>query len=325
MANLRDIKRRIRSVTGTQQITRAMKMVAAAKLRRNQDRLIRLRPFSDGIATLLARFLPNSIGDEHPLLVSRESVRKRLIIVVTGDKGLCGAFNQNIMKRAHYVFADSPGGTPLVLTIGRKGHMAFRREGGEIMRHYEDIYDKISFTTARTIAQDVEDVFVSGDVDEVLVVYSHFVSPIEQRITSFPVLPLKIEHIRESAGREEDIRPGAGDAGASGTGAKPRRNRAARDIEIPSEDEREVYLFEPDIVSLCNDLLSRYLASEIFRAILENVASEFGARMTAMENATDNASDLIDTLTLKYNRARQTSITREILEVSSGAEAMKDG
>lgn len=305
MANLRDIKRRIRSVRGTQQITRAMKMVSAAKLRRNQDRLIGLRPFSDGTATLLARFLPHSIGDEHPLLVAREEVNRRLMVVVTGDKGLCGAFNQNIIRHAVETekrLSDCPLS---VLTIGKKGHVFFRKRQEHITAHYENIYEDLSFTTAGTISKLVEEAFVKGEIDEVVVVYSHFVSPIEQRVTSYAVLPLEIEHIRESAGKEG--------------------SRAARAIEIPPESEREVYLFEPDVVSLCNDLLSRYLAGEIFRAILENVASEFGARMTAMESATDNASELIDTLTLAYNRARQSSITTEILEVAGGAEAMKGG
>lgn len=303
MANLKDIKRRIKSVKGTQQITRAMKMVAAAKLRRNQDALLKLRPFSDGVATLLGRFLPQSIGDEHPLLVSREKISKRLIIVVTGDKGLCGAFNQNVIRHADATIRDCAGCPVKIITIGRKGRVHFRKAGVEVAAHWEDIYDKLSFMTARGIAELVEEAFVGGDADEVLVVYSHFISPIEQRVTALPVLPLAVEHIRQAA--------------AAGS-------RGARDIQVSAQDQREVYLFEPDIVSLCNDLLSRYLAGEIFRAILENVASEFGARMTAMDAATENASDLIDRLTLEYNRARQTSITTEILEVAGGAEAMKE-
>lgn len=303
MANLKDIKRRIRSVAGTQQITRAMKMVAAAKLRRNQDRLIRLRPFSDGVATLLARFLPQSVGDEHPLLVKRGKVQKRLMLVVTADKGLCGAFNQNILRHARQVEEEYSDCPVAVLTVGRKGYTFFRKRGAEMADHFENVYEDLSFMTAVGVSARVEEMFVSGEVDEAKVVYSHFVSPIEQRVTSYPLLPLDRRHIRESAG----------EAG----------RRGAREIEIRPEDEREVYLFEPDVVRLCNDLLSRYLANEIFRAILENVASEFGARMTAMENATENASELIDTLTLAYNRARQASITTEILEVAGGAEAMK--
>jgi len=303
MANLKDIKRRIRSVKGTQQITRAMKMVAAAKLRRNQDALVRLRPFTDGVATLLARFLPQSIGDEHPLLVKRDPVKSRMMVVVTGDKGLCGAFNQNIVKHAVQVESECSSCPLSIVTIGRKGYTFYRRRGREVAAHWEDIYDKLSFITARTISKHIEESFASGAVDEVLVVYNHFVSPIEQHVRSFSVLPLDVSNIRESA--------------AAGS-------RAPRDIEIPAEDERLVYLFEPDVVSLCNDLLSRYLASEMFRAILENVASEFGARMTAMDSATENAADLIDRLTLEYNRARQASITKEILEVAGGAEAMKE-
>jgi F-type H+-transporting ATPase subunit gamma len=277
-------------------------MVAAAKLRRNQDALVRLRPFSDGIATLLARFLPQSVGDEHPLLVSREEVKSRLIVVVTGDKGLCGAFNQNIMRYAEKVIAGY-GSSPLsIVTVGRKGYGYFKKRDVNVREHHEDIYDKLSFMTARAISDNIEAAFLAGEADEVILVYSHFISPIEQRVSSYPVLPLDIENIRASA--------------AAGS-------RGERDIDIPEADEREVYLFEPDAVSLCNDLLSRFLAGELFRAILENVASEFGARMTAMESATENASDLIDRLTLDYNRARQASITTEILEVAGGAEAMK--
>ncbi|MHC4712503.1 MAG: ATP synthase F1 subunit gamma [Planctomycetota bacterium] len=303
MANLKDIKRRIRSVKGTQQITRAMKMVAAAKLRRNQDALVRLRPFTDGVATLLARFLPQSIGDEHPLLVRRDPVRGRMMVVLTGDKGLCGAFNQNLIRHAQDVERECAACPLSIMTIGRKGYMFYRKRGVEVARHWEDIYDKLSFITAQTISNHIEEAFVSGRADEVLLVYNHFVSPIEQHVRSYSVLPLDVSNIRESA--------------AAGS-------RAPREIEIPAEDERLVYLFEPDIISLCNDLLSRYLASELFRAMLENVASEFGARMTAMDSATENASDLISRLTLMYNRARQASITKEILEVAGGAEAMKE-
>jgi len=301
VAGLKDIKRRIRSVAGTQQITRAMKMVAAAKLRRNQDRLVKLRPFSDGVATLLARFLPQTIGDEHPLLMAREKVENKLMIVITGDKGLCGAFNQNILKHVSRL-CDACECPVRMVTVGRKGYRHFTRRGVEVRMHWEDIYDRLSFLTACNISRGLEEAFVAGEADEVVIVYSHFTSPIEQRVSSFTLLPLELKNIRESAA------PGS---------------RAARDIEIPADDEREVYLFEPDVVSLCNDLLSRYLAGEVYRAILENVASEFGARMTAMDSATENAADLIDSLTLDYNRARQASITTEILEVATGAEAMK--
>jgi len=303
MANLKDIKHRIKSVAGTQQITRAMKMVAAAKLRRSQDALFKLRPFSDGVATLLARFLPQSIGDEHPLLVTREDIRSRLMVVITGDKGLCGAFNQNILRYTETALAECAGCPTELVTIGRKGFVYFRKAEVNLRTHFEDIYDSLSFITAINIARAVEKAFVEGEVDEVLVAYSHFVSPIEQRVTVLPLLPLRLENIHKAA--------------AAGS-------RAARDIEIPAKEEREVYLFEPDVISLCNDLLSRYLAGELFRAILENVASEHGARMTAMDAATGNASDLIDRLTLEYNRARQASITTEIIEVASGAEAIKE-
>ena len=278
-----------------------MKMVAAAKLRRNQDRLVKLRPFSDGVATLLARFLPQTIGDEHPLLLEREKIESKLMIVVTGDKGLCGAFNQNILKHAARL-RDACECPMRIVTVGRKGYRHFARRGVKVRTHWEDIYDRLSFLTARNISRGPEEAFLAGEADEVVIVYSHFVSPIEQRVSSFTLLPLEIKNIRESAA------PGS---------------RAARDIEIPADEEREVYLFEPDVVSLCNDLLSRYLAGEVYRAILENVASEFGARMTAMDSATENAADLIDSLTLDYNRARQASITTEILEVATGAEAMK--
>lgn len=304
MANLKDIKRRIRSVASTQQITRAMKMVAAAKLRRNQDRLIKLRPFSDGVATILARFLPQTIGDEHPLLLPREKVSSKLMVVITGDKGLCGAFNQNILKHADRVRAECSDCPLDIVTVGRKGYRYFTMRGVKVREHWEDIYDKLSFLTARNISSGVEEAFLAGEVDEVQLVYSHFVSPIEQRVASYTLLPLGLGNIRESAARG---------------------SRAERAIDIPADDEREVYLFEPDVVSLCNDLLSRYLAGEVFRAILENVASEFGARMTSMDSATENAAELIDSLTLEYNRARQASITTEIIEVASGAETMAKG
>ena len=265
MANLKDIKRRIRSVRGTQQITRAMKLVAAAKLRRNQDRLVLLRPFSDGIATLLARFLPQAVGDEHPLLMPREQVAKKLMVVITGDKGLCGAFNQNILRHAERLCSASTDCPVEVVTVGRTGHRYLSRRDVTVREHWEDIYERLSFLTARNISKVLEEPFLKGEVDEVMVVYSHFVSPIEQRVSSYTLLPLELENIRKSAA----------------LGA-----RAARDIDIPAADQRDVYLFEPDVVSLCNDLLSRYLAGELYRTILENVASEFGARMTAMDAAT---------------------------------------
>ena len=293
MPSLIDLRRRISAVKNTQQITKAMKMVAASKLRRAQERMMSARPYAQQMQRVLGSLASRVDPSAHPLLAVREPRpdSPTLIIIVTADKGLCGSFNTNIIKAGGGVIAQTGRGSILGL-VGRKGRDYFGRRGFAVMFEHIGIFQKLEFGPAQAIARAAIDAFVSGEVDRVLLVYNEFKSVMTQRVVIDQLLP---------------IPRGEVDAAASSV--------AAGGATID-------YLYEPSPEEILNQLLPRYVEVQVFRALLESNASFFAAQMTAMDTATKNSADMIASLTLYMNKVRQAAITREIIEVVSGAQAL---
>jgi len=279
-----DLRRRIRSTKNTQQITKAMKMVSAAKLRRAQERMMAARPYSAALREVLASISTRVDISKHPLLAERESEKKVLMLVVTADRGLCGAFNANVLRAAQNAMVEHGWEHVELLPIGRKAIEFFRRRPVTVRRQGAHVYQALSLDTAREIAQGITEDFVSGEFDAVYVLYNEFKSVIAQRVTLDRLLPLP-RHVVEGESNAID------------------------------------YLYEPGPEQILNDLLPKHLEFQLYRVLLESAAAEQGARMTAMESATKNASEMISHLTLTYNRIRQAAITKEIIEIVSGAAA----
>jgi len=298
MANTQDLNRRIGSVTNTRKITRAMEMVAAAKLRKAQERIVMLRPFADALLELTARVAVGAKGAaNHPLLERRE-VKTAAIVMYTGDRGLAGALNANILKRSLALKAEweAQGITVDFVTVGRRGggSLAFRGIDAIAGAAFEGITDSPRFRDAERIAGRVMDGFRSGEFDKAVLVYNHFDSAISQTVMTQDLLPLTDELLASAIGGDHPARVGV-------------------------DPDWE---FEPSEDALIDRLLPTYVEQTCFRALLESTASEHGARMTAMRNATDNAGDILDALTLQRNRLRQAAITQEILEIVAGADAL---
>ncbi len=287
MATLRMIKRRIGSVRNTRQITRAMKLVAAAKLRRAQDRVVAARPFAEKIAEVLSRVVARADAFGQPLLARRE-VRRAELLVVASDRGLCGGFNANILRLAEkFLLEREPEGIEVTISVvGRKARDYYRRRRREPRHLVADQRREPDFALAADLGNDLITQFREEKTDEVWLLYSEFRSAISQRPTLKRIFPV------------EDLAASPETAGAD-------------------------YKYEPSADAVLEALLPRYVHVQIFRALLESAASENGARMTAMDSATNNASEMIDRLTLLYNRARQAAITKELVEIVSGAEALK--
>jgi F-type H+-transporting ATPase subunit gamma len=350
MANLLDIRRRIRSVTNTRQITKAMKMVSAAKLRRSQERALSARPYAQMLTNVLKSLVsraeiydPETGQPRHPLLAQREE-RNVLLIVVTGDKGLAGAFNTNILKAAMRFLESKSGKNIEVETIGRKGRDFLRRrfptaqprtrqENDEsvsesrtaIIGEQIGVLNKIEYSLAGAMAERIIERYTACDIDSVYVLFNEFKSVIAQRLIVEQILP--IEHIGETAVRQaeemgKEQRERAVEA-AKGTGVSLRpadtteMDRQAAQFATANVD----YIYEQPPAELFRSLLPKYVGVQIFRALMESVAAEHAARMTAMDAATNNATDMIDSLTLAMNRVRQAKITKEIIEIVSGAAA----
>jgi F-type H+-transporting ATPase subunit gamma len=283
----RDIRRRIKSVRSTQQITGAMKMVAASKLRKAQNRLMAVRPYDELIGRQLRTVLSRLVGDEHPLL-SRRPGNRLALIIITSDKGLAGAYNHNIVRAAEALLKSHDGGQLCV--VGKKGAHTLRRAGHEIKYAYTGLSENATFGQAAEIMrQHVRD-YMAGEFDQLQVVYSYFRSAISQQPRSELLLPL----------------------------APP------SDDEKSDRGPTEEFLMEPSTEEVVAALLEEWLDVKLFRAMMESATSEHGARMTSMENATKNAEEMISDLTLIYNRARQAMITREIAEIVGGAEALSE-
>ena len=279
-----DLRRRIRSVKNTQQITKAMKMVAAAKLRRAQERMMSARPYAAALREVLASLATRVDMSTHPLLEARETESKVLLVVVTADRGLCGAFNTNVLRGAQNAMAERGWQEVHLLPIGRKALDFFKRRSRPIRRQATGIYNALSLETAREIAQALTDDFLSGEFDAVYVIFNEFKSVMTQNVRVQRILPLE--------------RPLVADEG--------------REIE---------YIYSPEPEQILSELLPKHIEFQLYRVLLESAAAEQGARMTAMESASKNASDMIAHLTLTYTRIRQASITKEIIEIVSGAAA----
>jgi F-type H+-transporting ATPase subunit gamma len=299
MPSLIDLRRRIRAVKNTQQITKAMKMVAASKLRRAQERIMNARPYAVQMQRVLGSVAARVDPSIHPLLTARETRpdSRTLLIVVTADKGLCGSFNTNVIKAgAHYV-ADSAQPCTLGL-VGRKGRDYFGRRGFDVMFEQVGIFQKLKYDDARAIAQTAMDAFLGGQVDRVMLVYNEFRSVMTQRVVVDQLLPIARAEV---AATGPDFAPVV-------AGSDPR-------AQID-------YLYEPAPQEIFNQLLPRYVEVQVYRALLESNAAFFAAQMTAMDTATKNSAEMIGNLTLYMNKVRQAAITREIIEVVSGAEAL---
>ncbi len=290
MATLRDIRRRIRSVQSTQKITRAMKLVAAAKLRRAQERILEARPYAFKMAELVGSLARALGADKHPLLGHRAGERK-LFIVITADKGLCGAFNSNVIRRSLELLRGAPDGAATLMAVGRKARDFYRRRPWAIRGERLGLLDRLTFAQARDLAGELMRTYLAGEVDEVWLVFNEFRSVAVQRVVVERILPIEAR--------------GDGEAGGEGPGVE--------------------YLYEPDATTILAALLPRHVEVQVFRVLLESSAGEHGARMTAMEAATKNAQEIIGLLTIQYNKARQERITKELLDIVGGAEALRAG
>jgi F-type H+-transporting ATPase subunit gamma len=295
VASVQDLKRRIRSIRNTRKITKAMELVASARLRRAQARIEAMRPYADRMLELMIGTARASTSVRGlPLLQRREEERSVAILPLTGDRGLAGAFNAQVLRHAFALARqlESEGKRVRWLVSGRRGSSTLRFRRHEVLQAWTGFSDRPSYHDAQALAHRVAELYVQGEVDRVILVYNHFVSPLVQQVTEQDVLPIP----------EEVLTPGE----------ETERHQALLGD----------FIYEPEPEQILERLLPVYVETELYRALLESAASEQGARMTAMRNASKNAGELIDTLTLAMNRARQAEITQEILEVVAGADAL---
>jgi F-type H+-transporting ATPase subunit gamma len=309
MATLLDYRRRIRSVKSTQQITRAMKFVAAAKLRRAQEGVFAARPYAREILRVLRSAAARMELAVHPLLERRPEERV-LVVVLTGDRSLCGAFNANVIRRATIFLHENASKSPQVIAIGKKGRDTLHKRGWKLAGVYLNVSAKVDFLAAKDIAAKIAELYAAHEVDAVYAVYNEFKNVLVQRLCTEKMLP---------------IDPGVLVSESSQPGEKPAASSAGHEESLPKDrspagDTLLVdYIYEEPINEIFDALVPRYLESEVFRVLLESAAAEHAARMTAMDSATRNASELIDRLTLQMNKIRQAGITKELIEIVSGA------
>ncbi len=286
MPSLKDIRRRIGSVKNTQQVTKAMKLVAAAKLRRAQESILAARPYAFRMGAILRSLASRVEQEAHALLVRREEERL-LLVVVTSDRGLCGGFNSNVTRRGmRFLNEEARGKEASLACVGRKGHDFFRRRDPTIRHYFGGVLSEAPTDAARRITKALVKDYTGGELDAIWVLYNGFKSAGSQELTLERLLPVDPE-------------------------------------ELPEGDFGVDYLYEPDQDSLLDSLIPRHVVTQVQRVLLESTAAEHGARMVAMEAATQNAAEMIDHLTLQANRARQAAITKELLEIVAGAEALK--
>jgi F-type H+-transporting ATPase subunit gamma len=287
MPTLLDFRRRIRSVKNTQQITRAMKFVAAARLRRAQEAAIAARPYAKELARMLRSIMSRIDEPQHPLLAKRAE-EKILAIVLTGERGLAGAFNSNILRKANEFFRASKGKKISALPVGKKGRDSLKKAGFNVVAEYVNVLARVDFATAREISALVTDLYAKEEIDSVYIVFSEFKTVMTPHLVVEKLLP--VEGVRED-------------------------EESAKEKESAQID----YIYEQPPEQILGKLLPRYIETQILRAMLESSAAEHAARMTAMESATKNAGDVIEALTLHMNKVRQAAITKEIIEIVSGA------
>ena len=284
MSGLKEIRNRISSVSSTMQITNAMKMVSAAKLKKAQDSITATLPYSNKLSELIKSISASVDSDESSPLFEKRELKKPLLIVITSNKGLCGGFNSSIVKEVYNLASEYGSNTPDLLTIGKKGNDILRKKFNVISSHNE-VYDSFSYSSVKEIAENIMQRFENEEYDEIVLVYNHFKNAATQIITKEQYLPI-LDDSDETSNVQGD------------------------------------YIFEPNRAKILEELIPKSLAIQLFKAISDSIAGEHGARMTAMHKATDNATDLRDQLKLTYNKARQTAITNEILEIVGGAEAL---
>lgn len=306
MPSLIDIRRRIRAVKSTQQITKAMKMIAASRLRRAQQRIVNARPFAHQMLRVLNSLTTRVDPSIHPLLALPEDRPNvpTLLVVITADKGLCGSFNTNIIKTAATFMTERPAQETALALVGRKGRDFFRRRGLDVRYERIHLFAQLKYTDAQPIARAAIDEFASGRVDGVYLVYNEFKSTLQQRVVLERLLPIP--------------RLGETTITIAAPGIETTALATAEAEGAPAVE----YLYEPAPETIFNDLLPRHVEVQVYRALLESAAAEHAARMTAMDAATKNSAEMIDNLTLYMNKVRQAAITREIIEVVSGAEAL---
>lgn len=287
---LKEVRNRIKSVQGTQQITKAMKMVSAAKLRRAQDAITQMRPYAQKLQEMLSNIVSSSDGSVNMSLAAERPVDKVLIIVVTSDRGLCGGYNSNLIKMGKLLIkekyaAQNAKGNVMVLPIGKKGYEHFKKNGFKVYDKYWDIFTGLSFEKVQAAAGYAMEAFSAKEVDAVEVVYSEFKNAATQRFVTEQFLPVQKVTAKEGQKKAD-------------------------------------FIFEPDKATLINELMPKILNTQLYKAVLDGNASEHGARMTAMDKASDNANELLKSLKISYNRARQAAITTELTEIVSGAAAL---
>jgi F-type H+-transporting ATPase subunit gamma len=306
MANLRDIRNRIDSVENTKQVTRAMKMVAAAKLRRAQEKIFQARPYAYKVRGLISHLKEELDPTAHPFFQPPEDADGALVIVVTADRGLCGSFNSDAIGTAEDLIEteyarEQEQDALFLMCVGEKGHKHFQKRNYRLTGDYRGVFDGLNFDVAQQVVQDAVEGFERGIWGEVKLVYNEFENTIVQNQIVEPLLPIPEERFETPVMQEE-----------------------ADLFHLPENGQAVDYIFEPDAEALLDELVPRYLYYQMWRALLESNAAEQGARMVAMDNATSNAEELIDDLTLEYNQARQDAITREILDITRGAEALDE-
>lgn len=289
MASLKSIRKRITSVKNTQKITRAMKMVAAAKLRRAQGAVVSARPYSSGLKNLILSVAARLDSASHPLMTPRENAKKAVFLIFTSNRGLCGGFNSNLLRKLDTWFKTDGARYESIeiKVIGKKGRDYYRTRKREPSDVFVSFADKMEFVDALDISSKAMQSFIDGDVDDYFIVYNQFKSALVQEVQIEKLLPLALETKSEESLSQVD------------------------------------FIYEPDKPEILDYLVPKYVATQVFRAHLESVASELGARMTAMESATKNAKEMIGLLTLQYNRARQAAITTELMDIVNGAESIK--
>jgi F-type H+-transporting ATPase subunit gamma len=295
LASTQDLKRRVRSITNTRKVTKAMELVASARLRRSQMRIEGMRPYADRMLELMAGVSQAAGAVRLPLLERRENVEKIAIVPITADRGLAGGFNAQVIRRSLALMreAQAEGQQVVWFSSGRKASSTLRFRRLDVTESWTGFSERPSYTDAQTVAHAVSEAYVNGDVDKVLVVYNAFVSALVQRVTVRELLPISRELLERTEEEADEVAGGTPD-----------------------------FIYEPEPEEILARLLPVYVETELYRALLESAASEQGARMTAMRNASKAAGELIDSLTLAMNRARQAEITQEILEVVAGADAL---
>ena len=284
MASLKDIKIRIRSVKSTQKITKAMEMIAAAKMKKAQQQALKGRPYITRLKEIIANLIHVSVPElSHPLVESRKKVKNAGYVFMTANRGLCGSFNTNVIKSMLEILREKNDQQEIVVCVGRKGRQSMERIGKKVLADFENIGDKPTYLDTIGISKVVVDDFLSGKLDEVYLVYNHFYSTMTQKPAVIKLLPVDVDK-----------------------------------SFVKSKGKRE-YIFEPEKEELLDELLKRYVETTVYQTVLESVASEHSARMMSMRQASDNANEIVSNLTLHYNKARQAKITKEILEVVAGS------